>query len=754
MANERPKISRGSSRPARAADERSVDLEASLLGLPGVGPKTAERLAARGLATRRAALLFVPRRWDDLRALTPLGNLVDGEAQTTRGEVRSCRVVFGRKRFLEVVFTDPHDERRPRLVARWFYFRAGLRARFVEGTRFLVSGTFRSYQGVLQVVHPETTLLADDEGAPAGGAIRVRYPEIEDVPAHVVARLCQHVASTSASLLADGLPAGLRERLALPSQGEALAALHLVDPGIPPASVEALNRGESPAHRRLAFDELFFLQLGLARRRAARAQDAAPPWAPGRGERGGREAVARFIAALPFSATAAQRRAIDEIALDLERPHPMNRLLQGDVGSGKTVVMYAACELAMAMGQQVAVMAPTEILAEQHARTLDVWARAGGRRMALLTASTSRPAREAILAQLQAGQLDLLVGTHALLAERVQFRALALAVIDEQHRFGVAQRAALRDKGAGARPHLLVMTATPIPRTLALTVYGDLDITILDEMPPGRRPPRTRIASGPKGRALAYAALRRALAAGRQGYVVCPLVDGNGDAARGDTPEDHGLFDDGRAQPVAEDASALATFVRLQAELPGVAIGLVHGRLATREREEAMARFRGGEVQLLVATTVIEVGVDVPTADVMLVEGADRFGLAQMHQLRGRIGRGGGDAECLLLTDLGKGSEGAARLAVMASTGDGFVIAEADLTMRGSGEIYGTRQSGLPRLRFADLRRDLEVLRQARREAFALLDDDPHLDRPEHAVTRAVLDERWSQGELFGEEAG
>ncbi len=407
----------------------------------------------------------------------------------------------------------------------------------------------------------------------------------------------------------------------------------------------------------------------------------------------------------------------------------MHRLLQGDVGSGKTVVAWAACELACASGFQAALMAPTELLAEQHARTLAPWARATGRSLALLTASTPRAVRESSLALLGAGRLDVVVGTHALLAERVGFARLGLVVIDEQHRFGVAQRALLREKGSSDQdgspalpPHLLVMTATPIPRNL----------TLLDELPPGREPPETRLLFGRTGRAQALAALRRALAAERQVYWVCPLID--------------------LSESLPEIAHVIEAAEWLRGEL-AAPVGLVHGRLPATEREEVMEGFRRGKLAVLVATTVIEVGVDVPRASMMVVEGAERFGLAQLHQLRGRIGRGGGASTCLLLAST-RGQGASERLSVMAETSDGFVVAEADLKIRGPGEIFGTRQAGLPRLRYADLVRDAELLRLARREAFALLERDPELELPEHQAARAVLVSRWAETRLFGEEAG
>jgi ATP-dependent DNA helicase RecG len=719
--------------PAAATAAPASRLGRTLEGLPGVGPVTRRRLAERGLVTVGDLLTFLPRRWDDLRQVVPIRALVAGALQMTRGRVERCRVIPAfRRRILEVTFVD--DDGRT-LVCRWFQFRGRMQERFPVGARFLVVGTPRPYKGALEMVHPET--IPDGEGADAGGGVvRVRYPEVEGVPGRLVEKLCRAVAETCADDVPDGLPPEIAARHALSSQGAALRALHCPPPDLDRAALDALNEGVAPPQRRLVFDEFFFLQLGLARRRGMARREPGIAFALPRG--GVEGALGRFLGALPFPLTGAQRRAIDEIARDVVEPHPMHRLLQGDVGAGKTVVAWAACELACAAGYQAAVMAPTEILAEQHGRTMEAWARATGRSLALLTASTPRAARESALARLAAGRLDVVVGTHALLAERVAFARLGLVVIDEQHRFGVAQRATLREKGGeGARaPHLLVMTATPIPRTLALTAYGDLDLTLLDELPPGRVPPETKVLSGRQGRARATAveALRRAVVEGRQAYWVCPLVEESDKVDLADVTE-------------------AADFLRaaLGDLLDRNQIGVVHGRLPTAERDDVMRAFRDGRVRVLVATTVIEVGVDVPAASMMVIEGAERFGLAQLHQLRGRIGRGGGRSTCLLLAGSKSGDAGD-RLAVMAETSDGFKVAEADLRIRGPGEIFGTRQAGLPRLRYADLVRDAELLRLAREEAFRLLAADPDLAR--HPETRAVLDGRWASGALFGEEAG
>jgi ATP-dependent DNA helicase RecG len=707
--------------------EGKLELGETLLGKPGVGPVTFGRLQERGLATVGDLLYWLPRRWDDLRQLVPVGALEIGKPQMTRGTVSAVRVIPAfRRRILQVSFTG--DDGQP-LSARWFHFRGRMQERFPLGGKFLILGTPRTWKQGIEMIHPETIFESEGGEAAAPAGVRVRYPEIEGVPQRMLERLCAQVAESHGALVPDGIPSEISHKRELPSQSDALRALHKPPGDLDTAQIAALNDGRAPAQRRLIFDEFFFLQLGLAMRRGQGRRE------PGLAMRSS-GAIARFTAKLPFPLTGAQERAIAEISRDLAEPHPMHRLLQGDVGSGKTVVAWAACELACASGFQAAVMAPTEILAEQHSRTLEPWAKATGRSLALLTASTPRAARESQLALLAAGKLDVMVGTHALLAERVGFSRLGLVIIDEQHRFGVAQRALLRDKGGmlhegqRAAPHLLVMTATPIPRTLALTAYGDLDLTLIDEMPPGRQPPATKIYGGKTARLRALEKLREALDDDRQAYWVCPLV------------EESEKID-------LADVTEAADFLRL--ELGDVKVGLVHGRLPTPERDDVMRRFRAGEIRVLVATTVIEVGVDVPAASMMIIEGAERFGLAQLHQLRGRIGRGGGKSTCLLVTGSRAGDAGE-RLTVMEETGDGFVVAEADLRIRGPGEIFGTRQAGLPRLRYADLVRDADLLREARADAFSLLERDPKL--LSHPPTREVLEARWSEARLFGEEAG
>ncbi|MBL9003017.1 MAG: DEAD/DEAH box helicase [Myxococcales bacterium] len=774
-------------------------LSRSLVGLPGVGPRTAERLAARGLVRVVDILYFLPRRWEDLRALKPVGALQEGQVQSTVAIVERSRIVPAGRRFLDV--TARGEDGTP-LSLRWFYFHGGMLRRLQPGQRLRVVGSPQRFKGILQLVHPEIDFLdTDDEHASGQGRIRTRYPDVEGVPARTLEKLCRHVCSGFSSAVPDGIPSLLQQKLSLPTLPDALRSLHLADEELQsqiesettPPLLDLLNQGLAPAQRRLIFEELFFLQLGLMqRRRKVRSEESSPcPSDP--------RSLDALRQVLPFTPTRAQERAIAEIAADLARPLPMQRLVHGDVGSGKTLVAYAACELVMAAGRQAAIMAPTEILAEQHARTLGTWAKATGRRLCILTATTPKSPRKTTLALLQAGRFDdvwqhaersgerldresilamltvgyihVVVGTHALLAERVEFADLGLVVIDEQHRFGVAQRAALRRKGR--TPHLLVMTATPIPRTLALTLYGDLDITQIDELPPGRTPPVTRVLAGAAGLSRALTAVRRAVSAGRQAYWVCPLIE-----------ESEKL----------DFQSVTSRHASLVAALPELRIGLVHGRLLSDERDAIMDRFRRGELHVLCATTVIEVGVDVPNASLMVIEGAERFGLAQLHQLRGRIGRGEGASACLLLHDtpaelpqdgvdqaalpgtghsddsvLGESPSKAAtdaalarsdakaaadggggarqRLGVLSRSCNGFHIAEADLRMRGPGEVLGTRQAGLPPLRYADLLRDIDLLQIARREAAALVRRDPDLELPEHRHTRQLVRERWAFAE-------
>jgi len=714
--------------------------------LPGIGLAFAERMAEKGLETVEDLLWCLPRRYDDVRdakQLADVAQMEEGERATFVAKVTTARMVFvRRRRWAEVRLSDL--QLRANAVVRWFNVWAGIDKRMPPGSTVTISGVVRKREGRLEFANPDILAIdvpievpsdGAEPGDPAGAKpakpmpkLIARYPEVAGVPASKLRTACQTACARVAASADDGVPASVEKAAGLPALGATLAMLHSPPDDIAPEELAALNRYASIWQKRLVFGELFALGVAVALKRRERCADAAMPCA---------KAVAIDAVvkkALPFAPTRAQVRAIGEIADDLAKPVPMNRLLQGDVGSGKTAVAFAAAVQVARAGRQTAVMAPTEILAEQHHETWKAWAAVAGVRIALLTASTPKAVRQSLLALLAQNQIDVLIGTHALLAEAVGFGALGLVVIDEQHRFGVAQRAKLRDKGDGqGAPHLLVMTATPIPRTLALTAYGDLDVSVLDELPPGRKPVATTLVNGKRGETAAYKLIAERVAAGERAYVVCPKVE--------DDNEDSDW----------KDATTVATEVA--AALPHVRVGLVHGRLDVDARDRVMRAFKQGELDVLVATTVIEVGVDVPAATVMVIHDADRFGLAQLHQLRGRVGRGGGAAHCVLLTHGGLTEEGRERLDAMVRTTDGFEIAETDLALRGPGELCGPRQAGVPRLRYGDLGEHFELLLEARRHATSILDEDPDLVRPEHTSLRAALARRLAQS-VYGAESG
>jgi len=726
-------------RAPAAADDDGDPLAAPTSSLRGIGPAFAERLAERGLATVEDLVWFAPRRYDDVRearSLAALAELPDGERVTLVAQVVSSRMVFARgRRWGEARLQDGNHT----ATVRWFNMWAGIEKRVPAGSRVVLSGPIKRREGRLELANPDILGAIDPdtgEAAKALPTILARYPEVAGVPAGKLRSACAAAVGRVASAVEDGVPRAVEEAATLPSLAETVTHLHAPPPDVAVDDLAALNRGDSRWQKRLAFGELFALGVAVAVRKRERAGDlaiACPRLA---------DQDAILARALPFAPTEAQRRSIAEIAGDLARPSPMNRLLQGDVGAGKTAVAFAAALQASRAKRQTAVMAPTELLAEQHAETWKQWARSCGVRIELLTASTPKPVRASLLALVGAGEVDVLIGTHSLLAEAVGFHALGLVVIDEQHRFGVAQRAKLRDKGDGqGAPHLLVMTTTPIPRTLALTAYGDLETSILDELPPGRQPVRTEVKSGSRGRAAAYKLVAERLAAGERAYVVCPKVEPSDEEA---------LVDDG---PKRTWKDATTTADELRVALPGARVGLVHGRLRADERDRAMRAFKAGELDVLCATTVIEVGVDVPAATVIVIHDAERFGLAQLHQLRGRVGRGGGAAHCVLLAQGQLGEDSQQRLDTMAKTNDGFVIAEADLALRGAGDLLGARQAGLPRLRFGDLAQHTALLLEARGHAERILDEDPTLARPEHQALRRALARR-TKAAVFGPETG
>jgi ATP-dependent DNA helicase RecG len=700
-------------------------------------------LAAEGLETVRDLLWRAPRAYDDLRRTTPLPALAgvpDGRVVLVRGVV--SRVHVFPRRLLDVVVEGEGAS----LRARWFRPPPGMAKAFARGAEVALAGPLRTDgKGVRELVHPTNVTAAlaaraahgaGADGAPLGLGVRPRYAAVDGVGARVVERV---VAAALARVLGgeglapDAFPAAACARLGVPPLPEALRALHAPPDDLPAEELAALAEGRSPAHRRLALEALVATQLAfLARRAQAGAEGAPPPLAP----EALPGALARVRAALGVELTAAQGRAVDEIARDLCGARPMQRLLVGDVGSGKTAVAFAAAALVAGAGGQALLMAPTEVLAEQHARTLGPLAERLGFRLALLTAGTPARAREALRADAAAGRVALVVGTHAIVDPTLAFRDLRLVVVDEQHRFGVSQRAAARRRGAEAGaplPHLLVLSATPIPRTLALARHGDLDASILDERPPGRRPPATEVLRGPHEKRAAYERLRDEIARGRQAFVVCHVRE--------------------RARR-AGAVTAIGRYSELRRRLAPARVGLLHGALASEEKERVLRAFAARELDVLVATTVVELGLDVPNATLMIVEEADRFGLAQLHQLRGRVGRGEAPGLCLLgASDDEAAGEGARRLALLAAHADGFRLAEEDLAARGPGDLFGARQTGAPALGPTSLPEAFALVELARREAERLYAADPALTRPEHAGLAAAARALEARRDLFEGEA-
>jgi ATP-dependent DNA helicase RecG len=665
--------------------------------LPGVGSRRAEALARRGLRTLEDLLFHLPVRYDDRTHLTRVGELQVGTRATFTGEVlvAAAGARRGGRRVFQAVVGDESGT----VDLKWFRAPEGLAERVKKGVRLLVTGEVRRWRFSKEIIHPEVEWLR--EPAEAGRRLGVvpDYPAVEGIPPRTLRGAVKRAVAQTADLAEGHLPESLVRSRGLPDLADALRRVHRPEP----EALADLRERRGSAFERLILEELFLLEAGLALRRERRERE------PGIALAIDPTRLDEVAARLPFRPTAAQRRVLAEICADLGRPHPMHRLLQGDVGSGKTAVAWLAAAAVALAAHQTALMAPTELLAEQHERTLRRLAGAGAAplRTGLLTASVPRARADALRRAAAAGEVDLLIGTHALLQGDVRFARLALVVVDEQHRFGVLQRAALAGKSGAAVPHQLVMTATPIPRTLALTVYGDLDLSVLDELPPGRHPVLTDVLRPGEGER-AMQILRETLARGERAYVVYPLVE---ETERSDL------------------RAATESAERIAAAVPGFRVDLVHGRLDAGARAEAMARFESGETQILVSTTVVEVGVDVPAATLMIVEHAERFGLAQLHQLRGRVGRGTRPGTCLLLAR-GSTEESEARLRALLETEDGFRIAEADLRIRGPGEFLGTRQHGhLPDLRIADLVRDARLVAAAREAALAAVRADPGLRR-------------------------
>jgi ATP-dependent DNA helicase RecG len=680
----------------------SAGLSTALQYLKGVGPQRAALLAKKGLHTVEDALFFLPLRHEDRTQLTPFQKLQPGQAQTCSGVIVGLSPPPpGRPR---VPFSAVLRDESGFATASWFGA-AYLGRVLKRGQRLVLHGRVGRFRGVITLQHPDFEIVEkdDDDRLHTGRLVPV-YSTTEGLTQRPLRRLMKTLVERYAGDVPEILPETVRRRRQLVALSAAIRDGHF------PETEDA----QAAARRRLAFDDFLFLQLGLAILKSRTAREPgiamAPPGA----------LVARLRANLPWSLTRAQERVWDDIRRDMAAPAPMHRLLQGDVGSGKTVVAALAVLTAVESGYQAAVMAPTEILAEQHYMTLRQLLEPLGVSVTLLTSSVKARARASRVAEAAAGEVACVIGTHALVQEAVEFRRLGLVVVDEQHRFGVAQRAQLKAKGE--HPDLLVMTATPIPRTLALTLYGDLDVSVLDELPPGRRPVKTVARTESKRREI-YAFLREQVKDGRQIYIVYPLVE----------------------ESEAVDLKAATDMARHLGHdvFPDLKIGLLHGRLSFDDKEAIMRRFKAGEIHILVSTTVIEVGIDVPNASVMLVEHAERFGLSQLHQLRGRVGRGPWKSYCILLHAGHLTDEARQRIDALVATQDGFRIAEVDLQLRGPGEFFGTRQSGLPQFRVADLLRDAPLLEEARREAAVLVAVDPELRDPSHRPLREGLLARW-----------
>jgi len=673
-----------------------------------LNPRLLSALEKKGLTRVGDILFLLPRAYEDRRKFSTLRELVPGKRGVAIGTVRVAHEVLrpGRRIFQAVV-TDATGS----MALTYFQSGPWMKGRFPLGQRLIVSGEVRVSQAGREMVHPEVEPA--DEGQGAGihfGRIVPLYPGFERHEQRQIRALAHGIARDASAAVPDAVPAPILRRLGLLPLSEALLRLHSP---VDDEDLAALDTHQSPSHRRLAFDELFFLHLGLALRRQG------VKTSPGIRFRVDEERMTRARALLPFRPTRAQERAMAEIARDMSRVEPMHRLLQGDVGSGKTAVAAMAASLAVQDGWQVALMAPTEILAAQHAATLAGFLRPMGVEVALVTGTGSALDRRRARELVASGKAAVAIGTQALIQEGAAFHRLGLVLIDEQHRFGVLQRQALA--GKGLRPDVLVMTATPIPRTLAMTLYGDLDLSVLDELPPGRTPIATRVVPA-RERPRVWAALETELRRGHQGYVLYPLVEASEKIDLQDAT--HG----------AEE---------LQAAFPSAQVRLLHGQMASAEKDRTMEAFRRGDVQVLVCTTVVEVGVDVANATVMVVESAERFGLSQLHQLRGRVGRGIAPGHCFLVAGFTGGQDALARLRVLEETSDGFVVAERDLELRGQGEFLGTRQSGVPELAVANLARDQALSAVAAEEARAIAEADPQLSRPEHAPLVRALAERW-----------
>lgn len=682
-------------------------LEGNVQYVKGVGPAIASKFERVGIRNVGDLLMFFPLRYEDRRAITPIGQLRDGVQAVVVGTVVFSGVAFYRglrRRVYEVLIEDDTGQ----LKLKWFHFVMGsLEEKVKRGQRLIVCGKPKTYRSKFEMYHPDFEVHTGQIDSVSFGRIVPVYREVGGLYQKTLRKVLNYAVAAYAGERRCVIPPDLCERLDLAPPWRAIVELHQ-----PPENVKPEKRVQ--LERVLAFEELFFYCLSLALRKRIVSGQPGIPF--------NRESprFERLIRELPFELTEAQKKVLESIRVDMASPHPMNRLLQGDVGSGKTVVAMLAALVAVDHSYQTAFMAPTEILAEQHLRTLSTWGRWVSIRVGSLLGGLTSAARAKVLLDLEAGQIDLLVGTHALLEADVKFKSLGFVVVDEQHRFGVRQRAAIRSKAP--EPDVLVMSATPIPRTLALTLYGDLDVSILNQLPSGRKPIETRLYSE-KDRERVYAEVRKAVSQGRQAYIVYPLVEAS-------------------EQLDAKDATSMAAELAAQA-FKEFRVALIHGQMPSLQKEEVMGKFVRGEIDVLVSTTVVEVGIDVPNATVMVIEHPERFGLSQLHQLRGRVGRGSEKSSCLLILPSRVTVLARDRLRTFARVHDGFLLAEEDLRVRGPGDFFGVAQSGFPNFSVAVFPRDLDLLETARRETFSLLEEDRELKAPGHKHLSWFLDQVW-----------
>jgi len=704
----------------KSKDENLINmalrLDTSLQYLKGVGPKLASLFSRHGIRTVGELFEFYPRAYEDQRAARNIASLRVGDIVSLKAQVVSVQSIpMGRsqRKMYDVVVRDSSGQ------IRCKFFRMPYKGYFERFTPFKevrVVGKVTDYHGKVQFQHPDIRDIDPEEENQ--DALIPLYTEIEGFSTTKIHRFIKAALEQvpDENWPEEKLPAWIVKKYELISQRKAFNLLHKPD-----ASLGALyNENKTSAHRRIIFEEFFWLELFLASKKTGfKKEKGVALLSKG-------TLVEKLESSLPFSLTNAQKKAFAEIRKDLETSAPMHRMVQGDVGSGKTLVCFMAALIATESGSQTCLMAPTEILAEQHFKNAQKLLTPLGVRCAILTGKTKNSERKELLQKLVDGEIDFLMGTHALIEDEVKFKELTLVIIDEQHRFGVEQRGVLKEKGTS--PHFLVMTATPIPRTLAMTVYGDLDVSIIDEMPPGRSPIQTRVIfDGKKPQALQF--MSEQILKGRQAYVVYPLVEES---------EKIDLKD------------AVSEFEKLQTQFPQFKMGLLHGKMKSQDKDEVMDRFRSGEIQVLVSTTVIEVGVDVPNANIMIIEHAERFGLSQLHQLRGRVGRGAHKSFCIMILGYAVSEEAKLRTEFMEKTTDGFKIAEFDLEMRGPGEFMGTRQSGLPGFKMANLVRDMAILQEAREAAFEVLRKDSQLKFAENQSLREELTRSHGPAALAG----